>query len=215
MQRLIVMTGLPGTGKSSIAEAISKKLGVPVFAKDWLKAALRRCGFAQEPGTAQRLGDAGYEGSSQCWQNNSSGWASLPFWIAWEYRSIRSAWRGLASTYSAGWYVIESSARTQPSTASACSHETTRFPTGRSGVVGGRARAELLRAVARGASPPRCPPPTADEYRSGVTVCAGNLTPPRRARSCASACRFLQKRSQFARSFARVCASISAVFTKN
>jgi len=33
----IVMTGLLGTGKSSIAESVGQALGVPVFAKVWLE----------------------------------------------------------------------------------------------------------------------------------------------------------------------------------
>jgi hypothetical protein len=36
--QLIIFTGLPGSGKSSIAEAAARELGLPVFAKDWLEA---------------------------------------------------------------------------------------------------------------------------------------------------------------------------------
>lgn len=38
MMQFIVFTGLPGTGKSSLAEAVGRQLGIPVFAKDWLEA---------------------------------------------------------------------------------------------------------------------------------------------------------------------------------
>ncbi len=34
--KLIVFSGLPGTGKSSLAETIGREMGIPVFAKDWL-----------------------------------------------------------------------------------------------------------------------------------------------------------------------------------
>jgi MoxR-like ATPase len=61
LQRLIVMAGLPGTGKSCIAEAVGRELGSPVFAKDWLEAALRRVGLAQTLETAHLLGYIGYE----------------------------------------------------------------------------------------------------------------------------------------------------------
>jgi predicted kinase len=38
--RLIVFSGLPGTGKSTLAEAAGRQLRVPVFAADWLLGAL-------------------------------------------------------------------------------------------------------------------------------------------------------------------------------
>jgi predicted kinase len=40
--KLIVMTGLPATGKSKIAEALGRELTIPVFALDWLRGVLRR-----------------------------------------------------------------------------------------------------------------------------------------------------------------------------
>ena len=38
--RLIVFSGLPGAGKSTLAEAAGRQLGVPVFAVDWLLGSL-------------------------------------------------------------------------------------------------------------------------------------------------------------------------------
>jgi predicted kinase len=107
MQQLIVMSGLPGTGKSSIAGVIGRELGMPVFAKDWLEATLRRCGFAQDPGLAQRLGYASYELIlALAEQQLRLGQSAILDSVA-STDSIRSAWRGLAATYRAGWYVIE------------------------------------------------------------------------------------------------------------
>jgi SpoVK/Ycf46/Vps4 family AAA+-type ATPase len=40
--KLIIFSGLPGTGKSALAEAVGRELGIPVFAKDWLEATLLR-----------------------------------------------------------------------------------------------------------------------------------------------------------------------------
>jgi predicted kinase len=40
--KLVVFSGLPGTGKSALAEQAGRKLGIPVFAKDWLEATLLR-----------------------------------------------------------------------------------------------------------------------------------------------------------------------------
>jgi len=37
---LILVCGLPGTGKSTLADALGRELGVPVFAGDWLMGAL-------------------------------------------------------------------------------------------------------------------------------------------------------------------------------
>lgn len=37
---LIVLAGLPGTGKSTLAETIGRILHIPVFSLDWLLGAL-------------------------------------------------------------------------------------------------------------------------------------------------------------------------------
>lgn len=36
---LVLITGLPGVGKSTLAEAVGRRLGIPVFALDWLLGA--------------------------------------------------------------------------------------------------------------------------------------------------------------------------------
>ena len=54
---LILVSGLPGAGKSTLAEGLGRALGCPVFAKDWLEAALWRSGVRREQGS----GWAGYE----------------------------------------------------------------------------------------------------------------------------------------------------------
>jgi adenylate kinase family enzyme len=38
--QVIVFTGLPGTGKSTLSERLSRATGVPVFAADWLMGSL-------------------------------------------------------------------------------------------------------------------------------------------------------------------------------
>ena len=58
--KLIVFSGLPGTGKSTLAEAVGKALQIPVFAKDWLEATLLKSGL--KPTLEDKsLGFAGYE----------------------------------------------------------------------------------------------------------------------------------------------------------
>jgi adenylate kinase family enzyme len=42
----IIFSGLPGTGKSTLAEAAGKCLSIPVFANDWLVATLLRSELA-------------------------------------------------------------------------------------------------------------------------------------------------------------------------
>ena len=43
---LVVMSGLPGTGKSAIADALCRELGAPVLSVDPIEAAIWRCGIA-------------------------------------------------------------------------------------------------------------------------------------------------------------------------
>lgn len=45
---LVVMTGLPGTGKSTIAEAVAATIGAPVYSVDPLEAVLIRGGVDRE-----------------------------------------------------------------------------------------------------------------------------------------------------------------------
>jgi predicted kinase len=45
---LVVMTGLPGTGKSAVAEAVARALPAPVFSVDPLEAVLLRAGIDRE-----------------------------------------------------------------------------------------------------------------------------------------------------------------------
>ncbi len=107
MQRLIVMTGLPGTGKSSIAEAVGHELGIPIFAKDWLEAALRRSGLAQESGADHLLGYIGYELLSALAERQLRLGQSAILDSVASTESIRDSWRALAAAYGASWYVIE------------------------------------------------------------------------------------------------------------
>lgn len=40
-QRVVIFTGLPGTGKSTLAEQLARVTGVPAFAGDWLMGGLK------------------------------------------------------------------------------------------------------------------------------------------------------------------------------
>jgi len=55
--RVIIVGGIPGTGKTTIAEALSSELGVTLLSKDILEAAIVRTGIA----TRDTLKGVGYE----------------------------------------------------------------------------------------------------------------------------------------------------------
>lgn len=101
--QLIVFAGLPGTGKSSVAEAVGRELSVPVFAKDWLEATLRRSGL----GPSTDVGYVGYELLTTLAQRQLQMGQSVILDSVASIESIRTRWRALAATYQARWRVIE------------------------------------------------------------------------------------------------------------
>ena len=105
--KLIVFSGLPATGKSSIAEAVARELGIPIFAKDWLVAALRHLGLGYGEAGSSLLGQAGYELLATLAQRQLSLGQSaiLDSVLSWD--STRRQWRKLAARYGAQSYVIE------------------------------------------------------------------------------------------------------------
>lgn len=105
--KLIVFSGLPATGKSSIAETVARDLGIPIFAKDWLAATLKRLGLGYGEAGSSLLGQAGYELLTTLTQRQLSLGQSavLDSVLSWE--STRRRWRNIAAEYGARWYVIE------------------------------------------------------------------------------------------------------------
>jgi predicted kinase len=100
---LIVFSGLPGTGKSSIAEAVGRELGIPVFAKDWLEATLRRSGL----GANEKVGYAGYELLTTLAQRQLQLGQPVILDSVASIETVRTRWRELAAQYHADWRVIE------------------------------------------------------------------------------------------------------------
>ena len=104
--KFIIFSGVPGTGKSTLAEAIGKKFGISVFAKDWLEATLLRCGL-QSTQTDQTLGFAGYELLTILAQRQLMLGQSVILDSVAASQNIRHTWKELASQYQAHLYVIE------------------------------------------------------------------------------------------------------------
>lgn len=103
--KLIIFSGLPGTGKSTLAERMGKELGIPVFAKDWLEATLLRSGLKQSGGSS--LGFAGYELLTVLAERQLMlGQSAILDSVAGS-QNIRSTWYQLAERYGAIWCVIE------------------------------------------------------------------------------------------------------------
>jgi predicted kinase len=104
--KLIIFSGLPGTGKSTLAEAVGRHLSIPVFAKDWLEATLLRCELTavnvQKP-----LGSAGYELLTTLAERQLMLGQSVILDSVAGTQSIRDVWQRLAKRYQARLRVIE------------------------------------------------------------------------------------------------------------
>ena len=104
--KLIVFSGLPGTGKSTLAEAMGKDLGIVVFAKDWLEATLVRSGLLASS-EDRPLGFAGYELLTVLAERQLMLGQSVILESVAASQTIRNSWRHLAERYGANHRVIE------------------------------------------------------------------------------------------------------------
>lgn len=105
MPKLIIFSGLPGTGKSTIAEALGRELGIPVFAKDWLESALVRRGFNRE--AHPPLGYFGYELLTTLAERQLALGQSAILDCVASVPRLRDLWIEFAQTYNAEFYIIE------------------------------------------------------------------------------------------------------------
>jgi len=104
--KLIIFSGLPGTGKSALAEAVGRELGIPVFAKDWLEAVLLRSKLV--PAEAEKqLGSIGYDLLTTLAERQLSLGQSVILDSVASTESIRNIWWDLRKKYNADWRVIE------------------------------------------------------------------------------------------------------------
>jgi len=102
--KMIIFSGLPGTGKSMLAEALGKYLSIPVFAKDWLEASLLRSGLAS---TENQLGWVGYDLLTVLAERQLMLGQSVILDSVASTETIRNTWRKLANQYHADWRIIE------------------------------------------------------------------------------------------------------------
>lgn len=104
--KLIVFSGLPGTGKSAIAEAVGRKLGIPVFAKDWLEGSLLNSNVISGD-KKNDLGWVGYNLLTTLAERQLILGQSVILDSVASTESIRREWKGLSSRYNSDWRVIE------------------------------------------------------------------------------------------------------------
>jgi len=104
--KLIVFSGLPGAGKSVLAETVGRELGIPVFAKDWLEATLLRSRLVPAE-TEKQLGSVGYDLLTVLAERQLSLNQSVILDSVASTESIRNTWRDLGKKYNAAWRVIE------------------------------------------------------------------------------------------------------------
>jgi predicted kinase len=101
--RLIVLTGLPGAGKSAIAEPLGVELATPVFSKDWIEAPILKTELVPP----EALGAIGYDLLTALARRQLMLGQSAILDSVASTASIRSAWRSLAREFDAEWLVIE------------------------------------------------------------------------------------------------------------
>ena len=100
---LVVMSGLPGTGKSAIADALGHELGAPVLSVDPIEAAIWRCGIVPSFET----GVAAYEVAAVLAEHQLSlGLAAIVDSVS-SVEVARDMWRQAASRAGAQLRVIE------------------------------------------------------------------------------------------------------------
>ena len=104
--KMILFSGLPGMGKSTLAEIIGRQLGIPVFAKDWLEASLLLSGLGTRT-DEKRLGFAGYELLTVLAERQFMLGQSVILDSVASTQAIRDKWRQLTKQYGADWRVIE------------------------------------------------------------------------------------------------------------
>lgn len=103
----VVFTGLPGTGKSSVAEEVGRRLKIPVFAKDWLEATLKRGQLQPKTSQSPNLGYVAYELLTVLAERQLQVEQSVILDSVASIENVRRHWRRLAKKYNAKWIIVE------------------------------------------------------------------------------------------------------------
>jgi predicted kinase len=102
VQKLIVLSGLPGSGKSMLAEGISRNLSIPVFSVDPIEAAMWRGGLAKT-----ETGIAAYDVAIALADEHLRLGHCVIVDAVNPVEAPRAAWRSLAAKHRADLKIIE------------------------------------------------------------------------------------------------------------
>src|SRR5258708_38210029 len=101
LQKLIVLAGLPCSGKSTLAEGLSRSLSVPIFSIDPIEAAMWRGGLAKA-----QTGIAAYDVAIGLADEHLRLGHSVIVDAVNPVEAPRAAWRNVAKKYRAGLKII-------------------------------------------------------------------------------------------------------------
>jgi predicted kinase len=101
-QKLIVVSGLPGSGKSTVADGLSRSLSLPVFSIDPIEAAMWRNGIAKS-----QTGIAAYEVAAALADEQLRLGHSVIIDAVNPIEAPRAGWRTLAAKHQAELKIIE------------------------------------------------------------------------------------------------------------
>ena len=101
-QKLMLVSGLPGSGKSTVADGLSRSLLIPVFSIDPIEAAMWRNGIARD-----QTGIAAYEVAAALADEQLRLGHSVIVDAVNPIEAPRQGWRNLAAKYRADLKIIE------------------------------------------------------------------------------------------------------------